>query len=89
MGKIDPPVQIEEALDRIEKTILPSISLMLDTLLDAASLAEPGVDSATYAAELRTVADQLEALTRQMEILAPPSDSVAQPDYEWPLKISA
>jgi hypothetical protein len=60
---------------------------MLDTLLDVASVAEPGVNSAVYAAELRTVALQLEALTRQMETLAPAAE--AQAEFEWPLKISA
>jgi hypothetical protein len=69
MSTADP--RLDEALDRIEGTILPSISLMLDTLLDAAGMAEPGMDSAVYAAELRTVALQLEALTRQMEGFAP------------------
>jgi hypothetical protein len=85
MNTADP--RLEEALDRIEGTILPSISIMLDTLLDAAGMVQPGVDSAVYAAELRTVALQLEALTRQMESLSPPAE--AQAEFEWPLKISA
>ena len=62
---------LDEAFERIEETILPSISMMLDTLLDAATLARPGVDSSVYAAELRTVALQLEALTRQVEAISP------------------
>ena len=65
------PIQIEDALERIEATILPSISMMLDTLLDAASLARPGVDAEVYAAELRTIALQLEALTKQVESISP------------------
>ena len=64
-------VEVEEALERIEETILPSISMMLDTLLDAAALARPGVDAEIYAAELRTIALQLEALTRQVESISP------------------
>jgi hypothetical protein len=62
---------LEEAFERIEGTILPTISMMLDTLLDAASLAQPGIDSTVYAAELRTVALQLEDLTRQVEAMSP------------------
>ena len=66
MGQTD-QLRLDEAFERIEETILPSISLMLDTLLDAASLAQPGVDAEVYAAELRTVALQLEELMRQVE----------------------
>lgn len=62
---------LDEAFERIEGTILPTISMMLDTLLDAASLAQPGIDSAAYAAELGTVALQLEELTRQVEAISP------------------
>ena len=63
--------EIEAAFERIEETILPSISMMLDTLLDAAALAQPGVDADVYAAELRTLALQLEAITRQVEAISP------------------
>jgi hypothetical protein len=62
---------LDEAFDRIEETILPSMSMMLDTLLDAAALARPGRDSEAYAAELRTIGLQLEALTRQVEAVSP------------------
>ncbi len=62
---------LEEAFERIEETILPSISMMLDALLDAATLAQPGVDAEVYAAELRTIALQLEALTKQVEAISP------------------
>lgn len=58
---------IDEALEQIEETILPSLSMMLDTLLEAASLARPGTDAAVYAAELKTIGCQLEALRRQVE----------------------
>ena len=64
-------IEVEQALERIEETILPSISMMLDTLLDAAALARPGVDAEVYAAELRTIALQLEALTKQVEAISP------------------
>ncbi len=64
---------LEEAFERIEETILPSISMMLDTLLDAASQAQAGIDAEVYAAELRTIALQLEALTKQVEAISPAS----------------
>jgi hypothetical protein len=62
---------LDEAFERIEETILPSISIMLDTLLDAASLARPGMDADAYAAELRTLALHLETLTREVEAMSP------------------
>ena len=71
MGAADQKRSLDEAFERIEETILPSISLMLDTLLDAASLAKSGIDADIYAAELRTIALQLEALTRQVEAVSP------------------
>jgi hypothetical protein len=71
MPKANPQIGLDEAFDRIEETILPSISMMLDTLLDAAALARPGLDGAVYAAELRTIALQLEELTRQVEAISP------------------
>ena len=63
--------ELEAAFDRIEETILPSISMMLDTLLDAAMCGQPGIDVDIYAAELRTIALQVEALTQQVEALSP------------------
>jgi hypothetical protein len=63
--------QLDEAFERIEESILPSLSVMLDTLLEAATLARPGHDSEVFAAELRTLGFQLEALTRQIEAVSP------------------
>ncbi|HEY0412481.1 MAG TPA: hypothetical protein VGD66_05005 [Allosphingosinicella sp.] len=71
MAEADPRQSLEEAFDRIEETILPSLAMMLDTLLEAASLARPGADAEVYAAELRTIGYQLEALTRQVEAASP------------------
>jgi hypothetical protein len=71
MGHPEQARGLDEAFERIEETILPSISMMLDTLLDAAALGRPGIDAEIYAAELRTVALQLEALTRQVESISP------------------
>jgi hypothetical protein len=71
MGIADRQHELEAAFDRIEETILPSISMMLDTLLDAAMRGKTGIDVEIYAAELRTIALQLEALTQQVEALSP------------------
>ena len=71
MGMAEHQSGLDEAFDKIEEAILPSMSMMLDMLIDAASLNRPGVDAATYAAELRTVALQLESLTREVEALSP------------------
>jgi hypothetical protein len=63
-------VRLEEAFDRIEETILPCISMMLDTLLDAsANLAE--LDPKVLIAELQTLAAELEELTRAVERSSP------------------
>lgn len=66
--------QLEEAFERIEETILPSLSLMLDAMLDAAALARPGHDGEVFAAELRTLGFQLDALTRDVEAVSPLRD---------------
>lgn len=71
MVDVDSRRQLDEAFERIEETILPSLSLMLDTLLEAATLARPGHDGEVFAAELRTLGLQLEALTRQVEAVSP------------------
>ena len=71
MGEVDQRHGLDEAFERIEETILPSISMMLDTLLEAATISRPGIDAEVYAAELRTIGLQLEALTRQVEAISP------------------
>jgi len=58
---------LDAAFEAIEETILPSLSAMLDTLIEAASLARPGIDSAAYAAELKTLGCELETLRRHVE----------------------
>jgi DNA-binding HxlR family transcriptional regulator len=62
--------RLEEAFERIEETILPCIAMMLDTLLDAsAGLGQ--VEPKALAAELQTLAAELEALTRTVERSSP------------------
>lgn len=63
--------RLEEAFERIEETILPSLALMLDAMLEAAAMARPGHDGEVFAAELRTLGFQLEALTREVEAVSP------------------
>lgn len=70
MGHAQRQDSLDEAFERIEETILPSISMMLDTLLDAAALGKPGVDAEIYAAELRTIGFQLENLISQVEAMS-------------------
>ncbi|MEA3062095.1 MAG: hypothetical protein QOJ94_1876 [Sphingomonadales bacterium] len=76
MAQTDTRQGLEEAFERIEETILPSLSMMLDTLLEAAALARPGHDAEIHAAELRTIGCELESLTREIEAL---HDSADQP----------
>jgi hypothetical protein len=52
---------------------------MLDTLIEAASLARPGKDGEAFAAELRTLGLQLEDLTRRVEAVSPAR--IELPDY--------
>jgi hypothetical protein len=63
--------QPDEAFERIEESILSSLAMMLDTLLEAAALARPGQDGEAFAAELRTLGVQLNELTRQVETVSP------------------
>jgi hypothetical protein len=70
MGDAQRQHHLDEAFERIEESILPSLSMMLDTLLDAATLARPGIDADVYAAELRTIGLQLETLICQVESLS-------------------
>ena len=78
-------VGAEQALDRIESTILPGIALTLEALLDAASIAPPGGGHAARAAELRTIALHLNRVVRQLEAATNPGQAAP----EWPLRISA
>ena len=70
MTAADQQARLEEAFERIEETILPCIAMMLETLLDAsAGMAE--IDPKALAAELQTLAAELEELTRAVERSSP------------------
>jgi hypothetical protein len=66
----DQQVRLEEAFERIEETILPCIAMMLETLLEASDLVPEG-ERRFLAAELKTLAAQLEELTRVVERSSP------------------
>jgi hypothetical protein len=63
-------VRLEEAFERIEETILPCIAMMLDSLIDASESVE--ADQRRFlAAELKTLAAELEELTQAVERSSP------------------
>jgi hypothetical protein len=62
--------RLEEAFERIEETILPCIAMMLETLLEASD-SVPENERRFLAAELKTLAAQLEELTRTVEGSSP------------------
>ena len=66
----DRQARLDEAFERIEETILPCIAMMLDTLMDATE-AVSGDDRRFLAAELKTLAAELEELTRLIERSSP------------------
>ena len=66
MAQPDQQARLEEAFERIEETILPCIAMMLETLIDASqSVAEN--ERRFLAAELKTLAAELEELTQAVE----------------------
>lgn len=70
MARGQDQARLDEAFERIEETILPCISMMLDTLIDA-SESVPTDDRRFLAAELKTLAAELEELTRAVERSSP------------------
>ena len=66
MATAEQQARLEEAFDRIEETILPCITMMLDTLL-AASDGMAETNPKALAAELQILAAELEELTRTVE----------------------
>ena len=62
--------QFEAALAGIDQAILPNLSRLLDSVIESAALARPGVDGEAYAAGLRDTAVQLDRLTRLVGAVA-------------------
>jgi hypothetical protein len=69
--------QFESAMDAIDKAILPSLSRLLDSVLDSAALARPGVDAEDHSAGLRRTARQVDQLGRLVALVAPHQRSAA------------
>ena len=70
MPELQRQVRLDEAFERIEETILPCIAMLLESLIDAAA----GIgttDPKALAAELRTLAAELEMLTQAVEQFNP------------------
>ena len=61
----------EQALDSIDKAILPNLSRLLDGVMESAALARPGIDAEAHAAGLRRTAHQMDRLTRLVALVAP------------------
>ena len=62
--------RLEEAFEKIEETILPCISMMLETLLDASE--HIAADERRFlVGELKTLAAELEELTKAVERSSP------------------
>jgi hypothetical protein len=55
--------QFTNALDRLDQTVLPNLSRLLDGVLESAALARPGIDAAHHADALRHSAAQVAQLT--------------------------
>ena len=55
--------QFTNAIERLDQTVLPNLSKLLDGVLDSAALARPGVDALAYADALRGSAGQVAQLT--------------------------
>jgi len=62
--------QFTNALERIDQTVLPNLSRLLDGVLDSAALARPGVDALHYADALRDSAAQVAQLTELIGAVA-------------------
>lgn len=70
MPNAEAQARLNDAFERIEETILPCIAMMLETLIDA-SESIPGEDRRFLAAELETLAAELERLTKTIEDSSP------------------
>lgn len=55
--------QFEQALTGIDSAVLPNLARLLDSVLESAALARPGIDGEAYAAGLRETAREMSRLT--------------------------
>ena len=63
----------EQAVDTIDQAILPNLSRLLDSVIESASLARPGIDAAAYSAGVRDTAHQMSQLTRLIAAVYQPA----------------
>jgi hypothetical protein len=70
MPAADQQKRLDEAFERIEETILPCIAMMLETLIDASEAVAEG-ERRFLVGELKTLAAELEALTKAVERSSP------------------
>ena len=62
--------QFTNAIERLDQTVLPNLSKLLDGVLDSAALARPGVDALDYADALRHSAAQMAQLSALVAAVA-------------------
>ena len=70
MRTAEQQARLEEAFERIEETILPCVAMMLDTLIEASEHVAPE-ERRFLIGELKTLAAELEELTRAVELSSP------------------
>jgi uncharacterized protein YfcZ (UPF0381/DUF406 family) len=70
MPATDQEARLDEAFERIEETILPCIAMMLETLIDASQSVAEG-ERRFLVGELKTLAAELEELTKAVERSSP------------------
>lgn len=71
MDSAAPHDSLDAGFGEIEGAILPTLSTLLDNLLDAAALAVPGLDADRHAAELRRLSVQVADLGWRIEAIKP------------------
>jgi hypothetical protein len=62
--------QFTNAIERLDQTVLPNLSKLLDGVLDSAALARPGVDALHHADALRHSAAQVAQLSALIAAVA-------------------
>ena len=70
MPNSEQQARLDEAFERIEETILPCIAMMLETLIDASESDAEG-ERRFLVGELKTLAAELEELTKAVERSSP------------------
>jgi hypothetical protein len=80
MPTADQQARLDEAFERIEETILPCIAMMLETLIDASESVAEG-ERRFLVGELKTLAAELEELTKAVELSSPAH--VEPGEYEY------